>query len=90
MKVETEELLEEYNKLQEKLVGIRDTIKVRLAEEKRIEEENCADNHPSFNPSNAEANFNTIHVNNDDTLYYTKKSRVGEAHFDSTGGRFFS
>ena len=40
MEVATEELLEEYNKLQEKLVGMQDTIKVRLAADMRIEEEN--------------------------------------------------
>ena len=65
-----------------------DTIKVRLAEDKRIEEENCVDdpsNAKADNPSNAKANVNTIPINNDDTLYYITKSRVRKAHFDSTG-----
>ena len=81
----TEELLEDYNKLQRNIAEMRDTIKVRLAEEKAEREENCADDSSLDNFSNAKANNNIIPENNDDTLYYITKSRVGRSKFDSTG-----
>ena len=62
---------------------MQDTIKVRLADEK-TERENCVDD-SSLPNSNAKTNNNTIPENNDDTLYYITKSRVGRAKFDSTG-----
>ena len=77
----TAELIEEYERLQTKLVELRSRIKSRLAEES-IEEEI---RNITLNISKPKTIDNTITENNDNTLYYIHKSMVGKAVFDSTG-----